>query len=221
MVDKIILTLTGTSQYNIDPIPQDGGSDSIISLFSQVTTSGGKILYVYGSTIIGGITNYTQIDADGDIVQHGTARINWNKWTANGAAVTGFTTASAVADLQTANDGNLYTATEVAGGGNYLIVDFASVTAFNWVKVLGYYDGNSVHNIQIEVEITPFDGSVWHTFDSIEHQSATTNTMQSHDFFIPSDTAYINSGVVKIRFLHSASTSAGHTLVLDEVALYQ
>ena len=166
-------------------------------------------------------TNAFDIDPDGDISFKGTARIDWAKITANGATVTGFTTASAVADLQTANDGNLYTASEVAGGGNYLIVDFASVTAFNWVKVLGYYDGNSAHNIQIGIEITPFNGTAWHIFDSIEHQSATTKTMQNHDFFIPSDTAYINSGVVKIRFLHSSTTVNAHNLVLDEVSLQQ
>ena len=156
-----------------------------------------------------------------DISFNGTARIEWAKKAANGATVTGFTTASAVADLQTANDGNLYTATEVAGGGNYLIVDFASITAFNWVRLLAYYDGNSAHNITVQVEITPFDGSAWDTLESIEHQTATGNTMQNHSFFIPSDTAYINSGVVKIKLLHSASTSAGHTLVIDECSLYQ
>ena len=115
----------------------------------------------------------------------------------------------------------MYDAAEVAGGGNYLIVDFASVTAFNWVRILSYYAGNTSHNICIGIEVSPFDGSTWHTFDEIAHQTGSTGCMQDHSFFIPSDTAYINSGVVKIRFNHSASTVANHHLYVDEVALYQ
>ena len=207
---------------------RDGdGNNAITVLQSNLnvgigTASPDTKLQVVGDTKLGDDnTNYASFGTDGTQTFTGTARIDWTKKTANGAAVTGFTTASAVADLQTANDGNLYTASEVAGGGNYLIVDFASVTAFNWVKVLGYYAGNSAHNIQIGIEITPFNGTAWHIFDSIEHQSATTKTMQNHDFFIPSDTAYINSGVVKIRFLHSSTTVNAHNLVLDEVSLQQ
>lgn len=179
------------------------------------------VTYCDGGSETGDSTNKTLVSSTGDITQVGTARIDWTKKAANGVTLTNFTSASAVGDLQTANDGTTYTATEVAGGNNNLVVDFTGVTAFNWVKLLAYYNGNAVHNIQVQIEITPFDGSAWHTFDSIENQGATTNTYQNHDFFIPSDTAYINSGVVKIRLLHSASTSAGHTLVIDECSLYQ
>jgi hypothetical protein len=170
---------------------------------------------------IGDGTNDSLFAADGTVSFTGTARIDWTKLPANGATVTNYTTGSAVADLQTAADGNVYTCTEVAGGNNYLIVDFTVVTAFNWVRLLAYYDGNAVHNIVAQLEITPFDGSAWHTLDSIAHQGAATNTMEDHSFFVPSDTAYINSGVVKVRLLHSAATTASHTLVIDECSLYQ
>jgi len=176
--------------------------------------------FLFGDTVrVGDATNYTEVAPDLSFA--GTSRINWTKIAANGATVTGFTTASAVSDLQSDNDGNVYTCTEVAGGNNYLVVDFASVTAFNWVRILGYYDGNSVHNLLVQIEVSPFDGSTWHTLDSIAHQGATTNTMEDHSFIIPSDTVYINSGVVKVRILHSANTVNSHTAVFDEVSLYQ
>lgn len=159
---------------------------------------------------------------DGGQTFSGTGRIDWSKITANGVTLTGFTGAGqTVSMLQTANDGTVYTATEVTGGGNDLVVDFAAVTAFNWVKILGFYDGSSQHTISIQIEVTPFDGSTWHTFHAMFDKSSTAHIMENADFFIPSDTAYINSGVVKVRFLHSGTTVNGHTLELDEVSLYQ
>jgi hypothetical protein len=176
-----------------------------------------------GNTYLGdgGVTNNLQIEPDGEVVFNGESRIKWTKHAANGVTLTNFTSADAVADLQTDNDGNTYTCTEVAGGNNNLVVDFASVTAFNWVRILAYYNGNPIHSVTVQLEITPFDGSAWDTLDVAQHQGFTTNVMEDHSFFIPDDSKYINSGVVKVRFLHSAATTAGHTFVIDECSLYQ
>ena len=150
----------------------------------------------------------------------GLARIKWTKKAANGATVTGFTTGSNVTDLQSI-DANTYTCTEVTGTPNYLIVDFAGVTAFNWVQILADYDGTSQHNIVVQLEVTPFDGSAWVTYDTIPDQVASTHTFENYSFFVEDDTPYINGGVVKVRFSHSATTSNGHVLNFNIVALHQ
>jgi hypothetical protein len=184
-----------------------------------------KLLLVDGGTdevrMGDGDTNYVKSDSDGDISFTGTARIDWSKITANGATVTGCTTASSLSDIQTDNDGNVFTCSEVAATPNYLVVDFASVTAFNWVRILANYQGNAIHNLVVQLEVTPFDGSAWYTLESINHQPTSTATMEDHSFFVPSDAAFINSGVVNVRILHSATESNGHTWEFDEVSLYQ
>lgn len=179
-------------------------------------------LDVIGDARIGdSTTNYAQIDADGDLSFVGTSRIDWTKITANGITVTGCTTGDTVSDLQTPNDGNTVTCSEVAATTNHLVVDFTGVTAFNWVKILAYYDGGNTHNLDVQVEIAPFDGTAWDSFDCMDHSPATTHCSENHSFFVPDDSAYINSGVVKIRILHIAGTVNAHLWVFDEISLYQ
>ncbi len=166
-------------------------------------------------------TNYAQFSKEGVLTFVGTSRIDWTKIVANGATVTGCTTGDAVADLQTHNDGNTFTCSEVAGTTNHLVVDFTGVTAFNWIRILNFYDGGNTHGIDIQVEIAPFDGSAWHSLECMQHSPATTHCFENHSFFVPDDTAYINSGVVKVKFLHVGSTANGHLWVFDEVSLQQ
>jgi hypothetical protein len=168
-----------------------------------------------------GGANYTAHEGDGSLEFNGTARWNPQKIDANGVAISGFTSANSVSDLQSHNDGSTYIATEATGSTNYMIVDFINVTAFNWIQILNYYDGSSTHGMDIQVEIAPFDESTWHSLDCMQHSPATTHCFENHSFFISDDSIYINSGVVKIKFLHMGSTANGHKLVIDEVALYQ
>ena len=171
----------------------------------------------------GDAVNYTEMGSDGTLRQYGTARRGWIKTAANGVTLGGGppTSADAVADLQTAHDGNTYTATEIANNpGQYLIVDFTSVTAFNWVNILTRYQGNSSHALTISLEITPFDLSAWHVYDTILDQSADAS-FENHSFFVPDCSAYLNSGVVKVKISHEMSGTAGHLLIFDVVALYQ
>ena len=171
-------------------------------------------------------TNQTAFDADGDIAFAGTARIDWTKITANGVTIRNShgTTSSSVSDLQTAHDGNFYTLSEESGEtpGMDIEVDFTGVTAFNWVQVLARYEqATSGHGITVMLEITPFDGSAWHRYDYLVDQQADL-TNENHGFFVPDDAAYINSGVVKVRFVHEmVGTSPAHDLVIDECSLYR
>lgn len=179
-------------------------------------------LEVQGSQWTGGATNYRKVASDGTITFYGTARIDWIKKTANGATIRNAhgTTGSAVTDLQTAHDGNAYTLVEEAETpGMDVEVDFTSITAFNWVQVMARYEGSSSHGITIQLEITPFDGSAWHTYGYFEDQPADQN-YQNLSFFVSSDTAYINSGVVKVRLVHEMAGTPNHELVIDNVALY-
>lgn len=189
----------GTESFSID-------SDGIIKIGDQAT-------------------NYTEVSATGDITQTGTARIQWGKITANSVTATGFTAVGqVVGDLQTANDGNVYTATEVAGGGNNIIVDFTNVTAFNWVKILGAYEGSSSHGIYVEV----YNWSTisWNQFNCFQSQFTDTGALFcNHDYIVPSDTNYVgtggDAGKVRVRFNHSSSTTSAHKLYIDVCALYQ
>ena len=181
-----------------------------------------------GVTAIGdaGITNYTQFAVDGSISQTGTARIDWTKITASGVSIRNGhgTTSDSVSDLQTAHDGNVYTLSEESGEtpGMDIEVGFAGVTAFNWVQILGRYEqATAGHGITIMLEVAPFNGSAWHRYDFMQDQGADL-TNEEHSFFIPDDSAYINSGVVKVRFVHEMiGTSSNHDLVIDVCALYQ
>ena len=161
-----------------------------------------------------------------DISFNGSARIKWTKIAANGVSIRNShgTSSDGVSDLQTAFDGNTYTLSEESGEtpGMDIEVDFTGVTAFNWVRILGRYEQSvASHGITIMLEITPFNGSAWHRFDYMHDQGADL-TNEGYSFFVPDDSAYINGGVVKVRFVHEMiGTSSNHDLVLDEVALYQ
>ena len=101
-------------------------------------------------------------------------------------------------------------------------MDFTGVTGFNWVQILARYEqGLGSHGVTIMLEITPFNGTAWHRYGFMVDQGADLSN-EEHSFFVPDDNAYINSGVVKVRFVHEmAGTAAAHNVVVDVVALYQ
>ena len=149
------------------------------------------------------------------------AKFVWGKYTAASATLNYGTTASTVSDLQTANDGTLYTITEATGSpGIELVVSFTNVNAFNWVKILATYSGSSTHGISIELYNS---GTVsWDRFDAMQNGYAGAGTVfENHDFFIPDVTNYINSGVVSIRILHFITGNISHRLYIEECSLYQ
>jgi hypothetical protein len=175
-------------------------------------------------------TNYTQIDSDGDVSFVGTARIDWTKITANSVTLTaGTTPASLVADLQTAHDGNFYHIDEAAATpGLDLIVDFVSVTAFNWVNAISCYTGSTSH--AVAVQLYNWSTTTWDTFHCAQDAQCDVSTaggyiLCNQDFFVPSDTNYIgtggNAGQVRVRFYHTMAGNAAHDLDIDVVALYQ
>jgi len=190
---------------------------------SSITTTELNYLSGASSNIQGQLnTKYDKTGGpiSGEVTFTGTGRLTWTKVAANGVTLTDITSSDTVSGLQTAFDGSTYTADEAAASaGQNLVVDFTGVTAFSWVRILARYQGSSAHALSIQMEITPFDGSTWHTYGGIEDQPA-DYSMENYSFMVVDDTPYINSGVVKIRFIHP-SGNVGHEWVFDEVALYQ
>lgn len=171
---------------------------------------------------MGGKTDYQRVTSQGITSFHGVGRLGWTKKTANGATIRNAhgTTASTVSDLQTAHDGNAYTLVEEAETpGMDVEIDFTSITAFNWVQILARYEGAAAHGITIQLEITPYDGTAWHTYGFFVDQPADQN-YQNFSFFVPSSAIYINSGVVKVRLVHEMAGTPNHELIIDAVTLY-
>ena len=180
--------------------------------------SGG--LEVEGATRLGSATNNTGVDAAGTVSFAGTARIGWTKIAANGVTFADGppSSGSALSAIQS-HDGTLYTVDEDATNpGQNMVVDFTGVTAFNWVQIVAYYDGQASHHVEIQLEITPFNGSAWRSFGIMYPNGS---HIENHSFFVPDDTDYINSGVVNIRFIHAESGNSNDDWVFDVVALYQ
>jgi hypothetical protein len=173
--------------------------------------------------------NYAAVDPDGDLSFEGTARIDWNKYTADNLTLNNGGSTDAVADLQTLGDGNFYHVDEVAGApGIDLEVEFVSVTAFNWVQIVGVYDGASNHAVGIQ--LYNFSTTTWDTFSAMQtSQEDVTNAgeyiLNGYGFFVPDDANYVGTGAddgdVRVRFHHTMNGNNSHDLYLDVVALYQ
>ena len=154
-----------------------------------------------------------------------TKCFDWVKIVANGLTLSVGTSADALSDLQTAQDGNFYRVTEVAGTpGIILIVDFAAVTTFTMVRVLAIYDGSGTHSIALQ--LYNYTQTRWDTFDSLQTAQEDVSTadgyiVTNHSFFVLNPLDYISGGVVQVRFYHTMGGNASHDLYIDSVALYK
>jgi hypothetical protein len=137
------------------------------------------------------------------------------------------TSGNAVADLRTAHDALYYTITEAAATpGIRLTVHFTSVKNFTRVKIIGYYKGSSTHSVGIQ--LYNWATAHWDTYNAMQ---TAVGDIATHDeiildnlsFQVSSCTSYVgtgaNLGKVDVRFNHTMSGSANHSLSLDVVAL--
>ena len=114
-----------------------------------------------------------------------------------------------------ADDGNvLKIEEEAAQPAIDLTFTFNSVTRFSRVYIKAYYAGTASHTVSIQLYNA---NTNWDTFNGIP--DAGGDTMMNYSFFVPDATAYINGGVVKVRFCHTQSGSANHDLYIDVVKL--
>ena len=126
-------------------------------------------------------------------------------------------------------DGSFYQVAETAGTPFTCIIDFTSVTAFNWVNVVSSYAGSATHGVALQ--LWNWTGTpAWNTFNNVPHQMLDVTTagiyiLGNRDFFVPDDTPYIgtggDAGKVRVRFAHSPAGVNGHDLYVDVVALYR
>jgi hypothetical protein len=142
------------------------------------------------------------------------------KYTANSITLDAGTSTDGLADLQVAQDGNTYHINEVAATpGSDLKVDFVNVQKFNWVQVIGYYDGATTHAVSIQLYNWP--AGTWDTWDA---HDGIEKAMTDHSVWIPCPENYIgtagNDGDVRVRFNHTMAGDATHDLYLMVVALY-
>jgi hypothetical protein len=164
---------------------------------------------------------------DADITFTGTGRLAWTKITADAVTLgPGTTPAGLVSDVQVKADGNYYHIDEVSGGMT-LIVDFVSVTAFNWVQISAWYAGSAQH-AGITMQLWDWNASAWENYNFLLHHvtvGTIADDMMNCDFLVPNDINYIgtagNAGEVRVRLHHSASGNAAHDMDIDVVALYQ
>jgi len=167
------------------------------------------------------------VEHQGDVTFTDDGKIEWTKIQADSVTLNDGTSSDAVADLRTANDGNTYQVNEAAGTpGIQLIVDFINVDNFNFVRVLGTYDGSATHNVDIEIYNWTTDA--WDKIDCMQSgESNSGASFGNHDCFASADTSdYIGvdsseEGDVRIRFNHPIAGNAAHDLYLNEVSLYQ
>jgi hypothetical protein len=151
------------------------------------------------------------------------------KKTADNVTLTVGTSTDSVTDLQTLGDGNFYDITEAASTpGIDLVVEFTSITKFNWVQIKACYEGAANH--AVAVQLYNFAASTWNTFNAVQNGVADVATgggyiLNSYDFIVPSDDNYIGTGAdagdVRVRFYHTMAGNASHDLHIDVVALYQ
>jgi hypothetical protein len=97
------------------------------------------------------------------------------------------------------------------------IVDFVDVEDFDYVQVIGQYDGTH----SVSVQLYCWQTAEWHTWDSINESEV---TMTNHSFWVPCPANYIGTGgddgKVRVRFNHTQAGNPAHILCLDVVALY-
>jgi hypothetical protein len=194
------------------------------------TATPDETLQVVGSAKIGDDnTNYMSVDTAGDVSFTGTSRLAWTKTTANNITQGNGTHTGTVSNLQTAHDGSFYHIDEAAvDPGFELTIEFVSVTGFNWVQILGTYDGSATHSVQIA--LYNFNTTTWDCFGAFPNSQAEVATageytLGNESFFVPDDDNYIgtggDSGDVRVRIRHTMTGNAAHDIDLDVVALYQ
>lgn len=171
------------------------------------------------SFLLGGLSLGSDLSFKND------ARIAWTKITASAVTLDAGTSSEGVADLQTANDGNVFHVQEAAGTpGQTIIVDFVGVTAINWVQVLSMYEGSLTH--AFEIELWDWVSSDWEHSACMQSLASNGGTIFcDHSFFMPDDTRFIgtggDAGKVRVRLNHPMSGNASHDSWTDVVALYQ
>lgn len=142
------------------------------------------------------------------------------KYTVDSITLAAGTSTTDADDLESVQDDLTYIVREAAATpGIDLIADFVDVEQFDYVNVLGYYDGSATHAVSIQLYC--WESSSWHTWDALD---GIEKAMTNHGIWIPCYANYIgtgaNDGKVRVRFNHTMAGDVSHYLYLDVVSLY-
>jgi hypothetical protein len=131
---------------------------------------------------------------------------------------TGGSPTGTVANTHNHSDGLIYSVPEVTGTPGYDVrFTFSGVTHFNQISTRFDYLGSTIHNVYVQIEKTPFDGTAWDNLNATPYNGTTDYSWATFD--IPVDTAYINSGTVRVRFYHASAGNGSHSLAVDYIGL--
>jgi hypothetical protein len=151
------------------------------------------------------------------------------KITAASVNITTGSSSSNISTLQTLGDGNVYDLTEASttNPGLDFYVEFTSVTAFNWVQILGTYHVGTTYSQThfVAIQLYNWVGSAWVNFNRMPSDNYAAGYNTDFSFVVPGDANFIgtggNAGKVRVRFRHSAVAGVNsHHVYLDCVALY-
>ena len=132
--------------------------------------------------------------------------------------------ASVLSDLQTENDGNIYTIAEVAATPGFrLIIKFADVSFFNFLRVKAVYDGSTSH--AAIAQLYNWIGAVYETKNCIEHNGNYSavlgeQVINCYENKIQDSAKYINAGAVWLRIDHPMGGNPAHDIHIDYASLY-
>lgn len=152
---------------------------------------------------------FREIDADVDRVDTFRAAVP-----ASLTLTTG-TSTSTVSDLTTMLDGNVYTINEATGVPGFdLECIFAGVQRIKWVASRFWYAGLSTHAARVQLynyRTAAYDTLITQEGDALDYTLRVVPVL--------SDQYYISAGAAKVRFYHTESGSAGHSIAIDWVGL--
>ena len=115
-----------------------------------------------------------------------------------------------------ANDGLIYQVAEVTGPVGFDVrYTFTGVDSFNQVAARFNYTGSATHNVYLQV----YNNTSGQWDDLNPTPIHGTSTYGWVSFGISSDTAYIDSGTVQVRFYHSTTGINTHLLQVDFIGL--
>ena len=134
------------------------------------------------------------------------------------------TPTGSVTDIQTEADGNVYSVAEiVATPAIDIRITFEDVLFFNWLRVMGAYEGSTSHSIIIQLYNVVT--ALFETRQSMFHYptynlAAGNDVIGAYECKVEDSEKYINAGQVILRIAHPMNGNSAHDIHIDYASLY-
>ena len=144
----------------------------------------------------------------------GTSPVTTTEIPSSVSVTTGTLNSGALSDIQTFNDGNVYSVQETATTPGFDIrIDFSGVSVFNRVEVNLAYTNSSLH--VVDVDLWNFVTSGWDTIGVFHGLAGYTQLVLG----VIDSAPYISAGVVNSRLYHVSAGTGAHSIQIDYLAL--